>query len=185
MLANRETVIAEREHCEVRWLDSDESGAWESSLLHEHFDRLSGTIAHSRLRNDLISDEIFDRLKANIDDSIFDDVLTLRNKAVAHAADTFSRSQAGTLRTGLKLDEFARAHRLLLGAMQAISAGILYGFWRASAVPVAQSDQFRGLAGQFVAEQRLPDLQTFWLEHCRERDEWLVSAYNEIIPKAP
>jgi hypothetical protein len=167
-----------------RWLDTDGPDAWaQSELMHRSFDALSGISADRRQRTDTISSEVFDRLSAALADPVFEDVLSMRNKTIAHAADAFSRSQATGLRSGLKLDEIAHAQRKLLGVSQALSASILYGAWRGSAVPTPQYDQFEYLELPFVHPEHMGDLHNFWREHCKSRDEWLQEAFYEIIPK--
>lgn len=171
--------------CEVeaRWLATDGPNAWATAMgQHETFDKLSGVRPDARKRDDLIDEAILDRLENNLTDPVFQEVLNLRHKIIAHAADSFSRSQINDLRRGPKLDEFARAHYLLLGVYQAISATLLFGQWIGTVVPVSQSDQFIHLDAAFVVSTRLPHLRTFWKEHCEERDGWLTDAFKEIIP---
>lgn len=166
-----------------RWLDTEGPHAWDmSSIMHRSFDALSGVTPDQRQRTDAISGEIFDRLSAGLVDSVFDDILSLRNKSIAHAADAFSRSQVSGLRSGLKLDEIARAQRKLLGVAQAISAGLLYGAWRGSTVPTPQHDQFKYLELPVIRSEHLLEFHAFWDKHCEERDEWLRDSFYEIMP---
>lgn len=169
---------------EAHWMDNFGPNAWASAMgQHENFDALSGTADGPRSREDRISDAIFERLEAALTDPVFKDVLTLRHKVVAHAADAFSRAQASDLRTGLKLDEFARAQYILLGVMQAISSTLLFGGWIGAAVPLSRTDQFENLDKPFVAPARLPDLRAFWGDLCDERDGWLTAAFEEMLPE--
>jgi len=80
-----------------------------------------------------------------------------------------------------KLDEFAKAHFLLIGVNQALSV-ILLGNWRGSAVPTPQYDLFAHLDKPFARGERLANLRDFWTRHCAERDEWLMRAYEEVVP---
>jgi len=168
----------------VRWMESKGPGAWVTAMgQHEVFDSLSRVSPDHRNREDRIADAVFDRLAAAFDDPVFADVLALRNKTVAHAADAFSRSQVKDLRKGLKLDEFAKAHYLLLGVMQVISSTLLYGHWIGATVPISQSNQFEHLQAAFVQPARLRDLVQFWHAHCSERDGWLSDAFYELLPE--
>lgn len=168
---------------EVRFIADEGPTAWAMAMgQHETFDRLSGVESFARTRNDLISESLLDKMEENLNDPVFEDVLKLRHKIIAHAADEFSRSQVDDLRQGLKLDEFARAHYLLLGVFQAISSTLLFGRWIGSVVPVSKEDQFLHLDAAFIAPARLKDLRSFWREHCKERDKWLTQAFEEIIP---
>jgi hypothetical protein len=167
----------------VRWLDHSGPGAWVTAMgQHETFDGLSGTGPDNQNREDQMADAVFDRLKAVFDDPVFADVLTLRHKNVAHAADAFSRAQVADIPKGLKLEQFARAHYLLLGLMQATST-LLFGRWIGAAVPVMQSDHFKYLDSVFVRRERLRELSEFWDAHCNERDRWLTNAYHAMLPE--
>lgn len=167
----------------VQWLPTAGSLAWHQSMLRqEEFDRLSETLPGARRRDDTISDAIFQGMADAFDDQVFKDILEMRHKSIAHAADDFSRSTASNLRSGFSLDEFARAHYLLLGLYQAISANLLYQSWLGAAVPVPQHDQFEGFDKPLVHAGKLADLHDFWNRHGEERDGWLSKAYREFIP---
>ncbi len=167
----------------VRWMDHNGPAAWSTaSGRHAAFDRLSGIAEGDRKRDDLIAAEVFDHLDAALKTPVFTEIMALRNKSVAHAADAFSRSQVPNLRLGFKLDELARAHFILLGVFQAISAELLYGSWRGGAVPDAQYDLFAHIDRPFVPAARMEELHRFWTSHCDERDEWLSKSFSEMLP---
>ena len=169
---------------EIRWMPTTGSTAWHmSSLQHRQFDRLSGVAPDARSRNDTISDSIFDGMLAAFDEQVFKDITDMRHKSIAHAADDFSRSTAKNLRSGLSLDEFARAHYLLLGLYQAISANLLYQSWLTDAVAVPQYDQFEGFDKPLVATEGIVELHSFWDAHGDERNDWMLKAYHEFIPE--
>lgn len=168
----------------VVWRDTAGPNAWEMALLrHKEFDRLSGVSSGQRSRNDLISDHLWQKFEQTLNDPVFEDILAFRHKSIAHAADEFSRSAAPNLRLGVSLNEFARAHYLLLGLYQAISANLLYQSWLGSAVPVPQVDQFEDLDLRLLEDDARPSMKEFWDDHCSEREGWLTSAYYEIIPR--
>lgn len=167
----------------VGWDVTTGPDAWDmAKSQHELFDQISGVVADKRDRSDLIEMTFFERLDALLGDQVFEDIMALRNKSVAHAADAFSRAQASGLRTGIKLHEFARAHYLLLAVYQVLSV-VLLGQWRGAVVPLPQYDQFAHLEGPFVAAARLPDLRAFWEAHNEEREEWITKAYHEVVQK--
>ena len=131
----------------------------------------------------MIADALFEQLSRNLEDQVFKDILELRHKSIAHAADELSRSTAKNLRNGISLDEIAKAHYLLIGIYQVVSSNLLYQPWLGTAVPTPQHDQFEGLQKPIVNSDDLGELYRFWREHNRERDEWLNSSYREIIPR--
>lgn len=165
-------------------IDNAGPNAWYSSKQrHELFDRLAGVSFPEPNRSDKLGTSIFERLEATFNEPVFGEILNLRNKVVAHAADAFSRSHAASRRRGLKLDEIARAHYLLIGLFQTISACLLYGSWRGSAVPVPQDNQFNHLDKVFVPPEQMNSLHEFWQAHCEERDNWLSKAFHEFVPE--
>ena len=151
-----------------------------AARLHELFDRLSGMKPEARTRDDRLPDNLFDTLVKALDDDVFADIRTLRHKRLAHAADAVSRLQV-TPKAGLRLDEAARAHRILLGVLQAISAGVLYGPWRAEAIPVPQSDIFAHFPEPFVREDQVDRLREIWDALAKERSNWLSEGYSDLL----
>jgi len=162
-------------------METEGPRAWDTSeRLHELFDRLTGIKPEARQREDRVPDQTFDTLLKALDDPVFSDILTLRHKRLAHAADAVSRLHA-LPKVGLKLDDAARAHRILLGVLQAISAGLLYGDWRASAIPIAQFDTFERFSGQLVREDQIQRLREVWDQISAERDRWLHEGYADLL----
>jgi hypothetical protein len=160
------------------WLDCHQA-----MLLHEHFDLLSGVEPDARKRSDITSDAFFSRMASAFDDPVFKDITELRHKSIAHAADDFSRSTSPNLRSGISLNEFGRAHYLLLGLFQTISATLLDQSWRGNALPTPQYDQFEGFDKPLVSSDKIAALHDFWDTHGGERDGWMSEAYHEFVPK--
>jgi hypothetical protein len=159
---------------------TDGPDAWGiSKSQHQLFDRLSGVDRDKRSRTDLIQRDFLARLEAYLDDPVFEQILDLRNKSVAHAADAFSRSQTNLLRTGLTMDEITRAHYLLFVVYQVLSV-VFFGVSRGG-VPVPQHDQFEHLDEPFIRAARLPELRKFWVDHSNERESWMTKAYDEVF----
>lgn len=150
---------------------------------HEQFDLLAGSQVGDRQRSDRIADAVFDRLKQKLNDPVFNEVLKLRHKRVAHAADAYSRDQVDNLRKGLKLEEFAKAHYVLTGVLQALSQGLLFGFRVGTSVPTTQPEEFEYLNVPFVQATRMRDIGRFWSEHCNARETWLSDAYFDTLPE--
>lgn len=161
-------------------METEGPKAWDTAeRLHELFDRLSGIKPDARQREDRLPDQTFDTLLKALDDPVFTDIRALRHKRLAHAADAASRLH--TIPKGLKLDDAARAHRILLAVLQAISAGLLYGGWRASAIPVDQFDTFRNFSGPLVREDQIDQLRKLWDQVAAERDGWLGEGYADLL----
>lgn len=178
-------ILAEMPESGVHFGYGDTSGpkAWDmAQRQHELFDQISGVGSDQRSRNDLISEAFFDKIDLVLEDQLLESIRLMRNKTVAHAADEHSRSMVSDLRSGVTLDEFAKAHYLLSGAFQAISV-VLFGQWRGGGVPVPQFDQFAHMDQPFVPSKRMPNMREFWDTHCKEREDFLRDAYHEIIPE--
>jgi hypothetical protein len=162
-------------------METEGPKAWDTSKrLHELFDRLAGIDPAARKRGDLLPDAIFDALLKALDDPVFADIRALRHKRLAHAADAVSRLHAPA-KSGLKLDDAAKAHRILLGVLQAISAGVLYGAWRGAAVPVAQFNVFEHFPDPLVREDQVGRLRKVWDEIAAERDGWLAEGHAKLL----
>lgn len=155
--------------------------AWDSSKgLHELFDRLAGLDPAVRQRDDRLPDRVFDTLAQALEDPVFAGVRALRHKRLAHAADAISRLHSPP-KSGLKLDDTARAHRILLGVLQAISAGVLHGAWRGAAIPVAQFDIFEHFPEPLIRLDQVERLRQTWDEIAVERDRWLAEGYSNFL----
>lgn len=181
----RMPLASDPDNPQVMWLDTEGPNAWAQSIqLHEEFDRLSGIGPETRSRGDLISTQLFDRMKAVFNNPVLKDIQSLRHKSIAHAADLLSRSSSSKdLREGISLDEIGSAHYLLLGLYQVVSANILYQSWLSDAVPVPMHDVFEGMEKPIAASDGIEGLWQFWDRHCNERSDWLSASYRELIPK--
>jgi hypothetical protein len=168
----------------VSWINERGPDGWMlSSFKHEAFDKLSGTTAGSRSRDDCISDEIFERLQAKLDDPVFNIIKNLRDKRIAHAADLYSRDQVENLKNSLKFDELNKAHYILTGVIQSVSVALLPGYRLGSSVPIEQPDAFNYFDMPFIQPHRKREYYQFWSKHSQKRERWLTDAFNEVLPE--
>ena len=87
--------------------------AWRSAeRAHAGFDELSGVAPLYRSRDDLISEETFERLQLKLASSKWREFVHLSNKFIAHAADLSSRASSDAER-GLTLKQITRCHQAL------------------------------------------------------------------------
>ena len=149
--------------------------------MHEQFDRLASVKAHARTPDDLVSRDLLAQIDSTLNDVVFTTIRTLRHKTIARAADAFSRQQMDAAKSGLSFMEVDRAAQILLSVRQAMQAGVLFGSWRAGAVPVPQQNQFEFLDLPFVSGAKIVDLQTFWTDHAEARDKWLDDGYRTLM----
>jgi hypothetical protein len=164
------------------WTNEGQTQWIMAQMQHQLFDRLSGQKPTDRSRNDLIEKSFFDRLSEALNDPIFSDIIELRHKSIAHAADAFSRSKAKNLRKGMALDDFAKAHFLLLGVFQVVAVGLLYQSWLTSPIATPQFDIFEHLDLPIVAPDDVARLHEFWDSHTGEREDWMNEAFDKLMP---
>jgi hypothetical protein len=105
----------------------------------------------------------------------------LRHKFVAHAADENNRPASVG---GYTLDQIAQAHRIISKVAHTVGSTLLFASG-AGTIPFPQFDQFQHLTLRFVAPEHLEQLQAFWDDHSREREQWLMAADAEILDGMP
>jgi hypothetical protein len=113
---------------------------------------------------------------------VFAAVRDLRNKTLAHAADALSRQAVKSSLNGVRMDDVAEAHKLLLQIVQIVSAGILNDTWLGEAIPVPQYDQFENLDATFIPTVHVDALRQLWEELGDERKKWLEEAFG-MMPR--
>jgi hypothetical protein len=139
-------------------------------LLHEAFDRLSGSTASSRQRTDEIANGIFDEIDALLSDPAIIAVRDRRHKFVAHAADARSRASVPLAGYSISMEDVEKALRPILRANAKLQSDIL----QASGTGLMATAQFNileGLGGSLTDDQ-LADLHEIWDGLTHERNEW-------------
>lgn len=156
----------------VQWLPISGPQAWSfSHSTHEQFDRLSGVAPDKRSWNDLIANEVFDKIEAMLSESGWQDIAEFGNKFIAHAADAHSRSTLLDGQSGFSLDKLARCHQGICRAAAAIYGPLL---WEGGTglLPVPQFDQFDGLEAGWLMPEDIKGLSEFWGAHVRNVESW-------------
>lgn len=139
---------------------------------HETFDWLSDTPVGQRNRNDVISEWVFDRLDAALNDESITQIVALSHKFLAHAADGPSRSAASLQELGLTLEMVASAHKAITLVAQAVSILLVDGSSHLGTVPTAQFNQFAGLEHPYVTSGGISHLRKRWHTHSQAREDW-------------
>jgi len=138
--------------------------------LHERFDNLTGVAPANRGRFDRIGDVVFNEINALLSAQAVNKVRSLRNKFVAHAADTRSRSSTALAGFDISMAEVEDALRALLRAYSKLQADLMWGSG-GGLMPIAQFDVLEGLVESLpVAQQQ--QLEAFWDEVSRDREHW-------------
>ena len=160
------------------WLPTTGVEAWSTSeRRHCEFDRLSRMTKGTRLRGEKVRPEVIAVLQASFDQPVFSELLDIRHKLIAHAADANNRP---SIIARTNLDRVASAHRVISQVAHVVSGTLLLSNG-SSGLPTPQFDQFEHLANVFVAPEHLDRLNDFWEEHSRKRDQWLVTADAELL----
>lgn len=169
-----------------RRLSTKGANAWVTSqLVHKAFDRLSGVDPLHRSRGDLISEKVFDTLKAWLDAPVLESFRKYRNKFVGHAADAYSRSLAPLSRLGLTLDEIAKAQRIVIRIANVIGSQLLYCHGVGNPVPVPRFGIFEHLALPVIPVEHMEDIGKWWNDHMDARKTWVHEDVDLLITMRP
>lgn len=143
-----------------------------SEARHEVFDWLAGVSPASRKPDDLIRDDVFDRLLARI--AAVDDVVDHVNVVVAHAATQASRE--GRVLTRWQLDDAKRAVRALAEVTSLAGSWFCYS-GMGTILPHAMFDQFEYLeAPLFAGDKEI--LRATWGAFETDAQEWTAIDYR-------
>jgi hypothetical protein len=142
-----------------------------STRAHVAFDRVREVGAIGRTRDDLISEHHLVEIEGLLDTPEMTLCRDLRNKFVAHAADTVSRRSTNLESFGITLDQITAAQRSLVIANHRIRLEALFD-GSGSPVPTPQFDQFKLFDYVFVPHDRIRDLHEWWYSHTEDREKW-------------
>lgn len=142
----------------------------QSQTAHQHFDFLSGISADNRSPNDLISEDIFERLESR---------LVALNRISDHVSSHLAHAGNRESRQDKLLDEFdIRDSREALKEL--VQVAHLVGVWFANeggaGLATYIGDQFEGLDYPLVSPEDLSDLQENWAATRRDVDSWHMKA---------
>lgn len=140
------------------------------TLLHEHFDALSGVDPGARSRSDKIADAAFDEVETILACPEIEKIRELRNKVIAHAADPISRAHLTSF--GFKLDEAKVALHALCWAYHRVQINLL---WNSSGgvMPIPQFDIFDRMDSALLRPGQIAGLPPFWEQLIAEREQWV------------
>jgi hypothetical protein len=143
------------------------------TMLHEHFDRLSGVPAAARRRDDVIADWAFDEIESLLALPVVEKLRTLRNKVIAHAADPASRATVQNF--GFSLDEARLVLHALCRAYELVQINLL---WNSSGnvMPIPQFDIMEHMDQPFLKPSHIEALMPFWQELISEREQWRTTS---------
>lgn len=163
----------------THWRPQKGPDAWETSeRWHQEFDRLSGITPAHRSRKDQVRKSVFDRLSDALQQPALKEILLLRNKIVAHAADPANRRN---IVNDVTLGKIAEAHKALLQVAQVVSSLVLCG-GGVGTFPHAQFDQLQYLDTHFVSPIHTKELRAFWDAQEAERNKWIMDADTALLP---
>jgi hypothetical protein len=166
------------------WLPTTGPEAYSTSqMIHEQFDRLSGTDPSMRSRDDPLPITLIKTVEAWLDQSGADDLAKWSHAYLAHAGTPQRReSIAGLMVTTNKITE---AIRELARATEAVSAEILFASGRLnSLMPTGQFDQFENLDKPVMSADSSDEAHRLWTLLSDERDSYLEGVREDLLRAA-
>ncbi|MBL6458445.1 hypothetical protein JMJ55_24205 [Belnapia sp. T6] len=140
------------------------------TLLHEHFDGLSGVDPSARSRTDTIADAAFDEIETLLSCPEIEKLRELRNKVIAHAADPISRAHLSSF--GFKLQEAKVALHALCWAYHRVQINLLWNSG-GGVMPIPQFDIFDRMDISLLSQAQTSGLPPFWQQVVAERERWV------------
>lgn len=176
---HREKLIAEHDgSAKARFVKFDPPDDYASSeRMHNLFDRLSGTTAGNRSRDDTMQLEISDRLQELLNKPKIQEVRARGNKFVAHAADQFSRRAIPEENRWFSLEDYDECHRAICACTTFVAGEVLYEGAN-SYVPHPQFGILESLDGPWTITADHDDLTNFFFERVRETESWSRDAQD-------
>lgn len=149
-----------------------------SRSRHERFDQLSKTQPGIRSLQDLIHPTVLRRLGNWLGQSGADNISKIRNKYLAHAADSSSRG--GSTPTGLDFAEIELAQRAIVRVTRAIYDVILQSGVNSEVVPMVPLGFFGTVWSGNALIASTSRMQTKWDELAAARNSWAFGIAEEL-----
>jgi hypothetical protein len=159
--------------------DSPFSDWNKSRVRQERFDRLSGTGAGLRSRDDLINNSIFQKLDDWIDSTAASKLITFSHKYLAHAAEQSSIDP--TMPTGASFAEVEGIHKAVAQSMRAIYDIVLSSGIYSEVVPGVPLGFFGNVWHGTQLSPSTARMNKHWDEMADERNEWAMNLENELF----
>jgi hypothetical protein len=155
--------------------------AWAtSSMVHEHFDRLSGVNAANRSREDRLPVALVDAVEGWLDNSHADELAGWSHAFLAHAGSAKSREKIK--QAIVNNNKITEAIRVIARVTEGISAEILYASGRLnSLMPTAQFDQLENLDKPVMRADQETRAYEMWDGLSAERDRFCEGVGEELI----
>ncbi|MGO4214004.1 hypothetical protein AB4043_24685 [Terriglobus sp. YAF25] len=156
------------------------NGKWIMALhLHETFDRLSGVSADKRSRSDVISESFFKELEHWLSSPSIRDFNDLRNKFIAHAADSFERD--GTVWKGINLSQLDEVQKTIVKVERILIDEVLSFRVGRENTPRPPLGMYQNLASPFATLSSVENMYRRWDELAEERNRWGSDALTELL----
>lgn len=164
------------------WLATSGPKAWDTSeRLHEAFDKLSGTAATERKREDKIQPSVLIAVKEGLSHPAIKRVCTLADRRVAHA-ERLSES-SGPIPTAT-YNDIDQALQQIVKVSNFLSTSFFYDAAFGSVVPTPQFDVLDALDQPWITTENVPALRKYWSDLSDKIDTWAKNESDEFLPKA-
>jgi len=155
--------------------------AWAtSSMVHAHFDKLSGVNAANRSREDRLPVALVDTFEAWLDNSHADELADWSHAFLAHAGSVESREDLK--QAIVNNNKITEAIRVVARVTEAISAEILYASGRLnSLMPTAQFNQLENLDKPVMRADQETQAREMWGGLSAECDRFVEGVGEELL----
>jgi hypothetical protein len=163
------------------WSATKGPDAWgASTIVHAHFDKLSGANPASRRREDRLPVALVDTAEAWLDDSHAGELVDWSHAFLAHAGSVQSRED---LRQAIvNNNRITDVIKIIARVAEAISAEILYASGRLNGLmPTAQFDQFQSLDKPVMRADQEMQAHDMWRRSSNERDRFVEGVGEELL----
>lgn len=166
----------------VDWLPTSGPKAWAmSEMLHEAFDKLSGTSVTKRRREDKIQPSILTAVKEGLSHPAIEKVCTLADRRIAHAERLSESSDSIPTATYNDIDQ---ALQQIVRVVNFLSTSFFHDADFCSIVPTTQFDVLEALDQPWITKENIPALYKYWNELSDSMDAWTNGASEDFLPKA-
>lgn len=154
----------------VGCLPTSGPNAWGSSeRLHKAFDKLSGTSATKRRREDKIQPSVLTAVKEGLSHPAIEKVCTLADRRIAHAERLSESSDPISTTT---YNDINQALQQIVRMANFFSGSFFYDAAFGSVVPTPQFDVLEALDQPWITTENIPALHRYWDELSNSIDAW-------------
>jgi hypothetical protein len=161
------------------WLPTKGPEAYDmATLVHEHFDVLTGARGKPWSRDDKLDRNIFDRLKSKL--GVCAGINKVASKFIAHAADAGSRRRLNDKERSVTLDRIEACHRIICRVAAYIHGPILY-IGQRGLIPTPQFNHLEHLEKGWLDPANFDVITRYWDTRTKEVEKWTDGGWGKLL----